>query len=112
MRVLLWQSGVPLAIHNALLALRKVVKRFEFKPRDSREPLYAIIGQVFPLLQQLMAQLLGNNIGTIEAAEIMKLTLKVFWSCTNFCLPPGACEQPAVPWHARSALKLGSQFPA
>ena len=107
------QSGQPRPIQNALLALRKVVKRFEFKPRDARGPLDDIIAQVFPLLQQLVTQLLANNVGTLEAAEIMKLSLKVFWSCTQFCLPPGACENPAVlrPWFEMLHAVLAKPLP-
>ena len=32
-------------------------------------PLDDIIAQVFPLLQQLVTQLLANNVGTLEAAD-------------------------------------------
>ena len=64
-------------------------------------------------MQQLMGQLIGNNICTIEAAEIMKLVLKIFWSCTQFCLPPGACAQPAVlrPWFEMLHAVLAKPLP-
>ena len=36
---------------------------------------------------QLMKQLLESNNNTLEAAMIMKMALKILWSCTQFSLP-------------------------
>ncbi len=71
------QSGDPLRMHNALLALRQVVKRLEYKPEGAeRAPLEAIVGTALPMLQQLTRQLLETSNQSLEAALIMKLCLK------------------------------------
>lgn len=59
------------------------------QPKKERAPLEAIVQQVFPTLHQLMHTLVvpngGNN--SLEAANMIRLTLKTFWSCTQFALP-------------------------
>jgi hypothetical protein len=77
-------------MHNGLIALRQVVKRLEYKQKGpERAPLDVIVSTALPLLQQLMATLLESANQTLEAALIMKLCLKVLWSCTQFDLPAG-----------------------
>ena len=96
------QSGEPLRIHNSLLALRQVVKRLEYKNAENgRASLEAIICTALPLLLQLSRQLVETNNNSLEAAMILKLCLKVLWSCTQFALP-AACAKEGVgslgPW--------------
>ena len=76
-------------VHNALLALRKVAKRFEFKARDddARSPVEAVVAETFPLLRPLLATLTPSAGQHPEAALLAKLVLKIFWSCTQFALP-------------------------
>lgn len=87
------QTGVAnmeqnaLRVHNALLALRKVCKRFEYKPSDQREPLNEIVRASFPLLLPLGQQLSEENQHSLEAAMMLKQILKIFWSSTQFFLP-------------------------
>jgi hypothetical protein len=50
-----------------------------------RQPLNDIIQVTFPYLQQLMTSILDNN--SIEAAQVQRLCLKVFWSSTHNALP-------------------------
>lgn len=79
------QSPEVLHIYNALLALRKLVKRYEYKDKEQRQPLFDIINQTFPCLQALMQHVVAFN--TLEAASVLRLCFKVFWSCTNYQLP-------------------------
>ena len=80
------QQGDDLSkMYNSLLALRKLIKRYEFKQRSDRQILDHIIQQIFPSLQNIMLNLINNN--TIESALIMKLCLKIFWSSTSYSLP-------------------------
>jgi len=85
-------------VHNALLALRKVAKRFEFKARDddARSPVEAVVAETFPLLRPLLATLTPSAGSHPEAALLAKLVLKIFWSCTQFALPRSALHDPAV----------------
>ena len=78
-----------LRVHNALLALRKVCKRYEYKSREQRGPLNEIVLQSFPLLLPLAQRLSGPNEHSLEAALMLKLILKIFWSSTQFYLPSG-----------------------
>lgn len=74
-----------LKVYNSLFALRKLVKRYEFKQKEKRAPLNHMVQTCFPLLEHLMQQVLQNN--SLEAAQIMRMCLKTFWSSTNFALP-------------------------
>lgn len=79
------QNNDVLKIYNSLLALRKVAKRYEYKQKTDRQPLYDIIQASFPYLQQLFDMVSQHN--TIEAAQVMKMCLKIFWSATMYQLP-------------------------
>lgn len=74
-----------LRMYNALMALRKVAKRYEYKQREAREPLHGIVQTSFPYLQQLMTNI--SNHQSVEAAQVMKMCLKIFWSATMYQLP-------------------------
>jgi hypothetical protein len=54
--------------------------------REEREPLHEIIQNLFPLLQDMITQILDNN--SIEAAHVLRICLKIFWSSTQYSLPP------------------------
>ena len=82
------QGGDISRIYNALLGLRKVVKRYEYKPREERQILNEILRISFPVLQQLMSRIIELN--QIEAAEIMRVCFKIFWSATMYALPEAA----------------------
>ena len=78
-------SNNILHMYNSLLALRKVMKRYEYKQKDNRNEIDDIILVVFPLLQQLSASIATLN--SIEAAMILKMCLKIFYSATMYALP-------------------------
>lgn len=58
----------PQRVHNAMLALRKVVKRFEYKPKESRGPLHDIMKVTLPLLLNMSLQLLAED--SVEAGQV------------------------------------------
>ena len=74
-----------LQVHNALLSLRKVCKRYEYKSKDQRGPLNDIVQASFPMLLPLGQQLVQET--SLEAAMMLKQILKIFWSSTQFYLP-------------------------
>jgi importin-7 len=76
-----------LRVHNALVALRKVCKRYEYKSKEQRGPLNDIVRVSFPLLLPLGQQLSSENQHSLEAAMMLKQILKIFWSATQFYLP-------------------------
>lgn len=63
-------SPPPPRVHNSMLALRKVVKRFEYKPKDARGPLLEIMRVTLPLLLNMSLQLLGED--SSEAGQVKK----------------------------------------
>ncbi|CAN0037466.1 unnamed protein product, partial [Sphacelaria rigidula] len=63
------QTGEVLRVHNAMLALRKIVKRFEFKPKDARGPLLAVMRITLPLLLAMSHQLIGDD--SAEAGQVI-----------------------------------------
>ncbi|KAG5179075.1 armadillo-type protein [Tribonema minus] len=72
------QTGDVTRVRNSLLAVRKVVKRYEYRAADQRQPLHEIIIATFPLLQRMFASLLPNPSDDASA---------IFWSTTQFALP-------------------------
>lgn len=84
-----------LRVHNALLALRKVCKRYEYKSKDQRGPLNEIVARAFPLLLPLGQRLSSENEHSLEAAMMLKQILKIFWSSTQFYLPGGNDNEPS-----------------
>jgi hypothetical protein len=80
------QSGDSSRAYNALMALRRVVKKYEFKPKEMRGPLETIIQTTFPTLLQLMQSMTAYQ--EVGAAEMMKLLCKIYWSSMQFLLPP------------------------
>mmetsp|Transcript_108 Transcript_108/g.167 ORF Transcript_108/g.167 Transcript_108/m.167 type:complete len:1061 (-) Transcript_108:259-3441(-) len=89
------QSSDPsqaLRVHNALLALRKICKRYEYKSREQRGPLNEIVVKSFPLLLPLAQRLSDANEHSLEAALMLKQILKIFWSSTQFYLPGGSTD--------------------
>jgi len=86
-----------LHVHNALLALRKVCKRYEYKCRKERGPLNDIVLKSFPLLLPLAQRLINPNEHSLEAALMLKQILKIFWSSTQFYLPgDGTISTPSL----------------
>mmetsp|Transcript_21799 Transcript_21799/g.33507 ORF Transcript_21799/g.33507 Transcript_21799/m.33507 type:complete len:491 (-) Transcript_21799:1548-3020(-) len=106
----------PHIAHGALLALRKLVKRFEFKNVDNRLPLEGIVIQSFGLLQQMLHELVPACEAHTDAAILAKLILKIFWSCTQFALPASFIENPiknGVSWFIliKKCLECGNRIP-
>lgn len=92
------QSSDPskaLGVHNALLALRKVCKRYEYKSKEQRRPLNEIVMTSFPLLLPLAQRLVEPTVHSLEAAMMLKQILKIFWSSTQFYLPGGDGTNPS-----------------
>lgn len=91
-----------LRVHNALLALRKVCKRYEYKSKEQRGPLNEIVAAAFPLLLPLAQRLSSPDENSLEAAMVLKQILKIFWSSTQFYLPGGDAAlknpQSMQPW--------------
>lgn len=76
-----------LRVHNALVALRKICKRFEYKNKKERGPLDQIADQFFPLLLPLAQRLNDPNEHSLEAAMTLKQILKIFYASTEQLLP-------------------------
>jgi len=89
-------TGDALRVHNALLALRKLVRRYEYRSKEQRGPLADIVRHSFPLLLPLGEQLVGAN--SLEAAMMLKQILKIFWSSTQFYLTGITTIEEIGPW--------------
>lgn len=80
------QSGDAKRIVNALLALRRVIKNYEYRDEERLTPLFQLAETIFPPLRAMFAQLLTNH--TLESAMMMHLILKSYWSCVKVRLVP------------------------
>ena len=91
-------TGEQLKMYNTVTAVRAIVKNFEHKPSDMREPLDVLVETVFPALLQLIQGALQFN--TIEAGQMITLILKTFWHASQFVLPKCLSTDPAqmTPW--------------
>jgi len=107
-------ASQALRVHNALLALRKVCKRYEYKSKEQRGPLNDIVVQAFPILLPLAQRLSDVNENSLEAALMLKQILKIFWSSTQFYLPVGgALSSPEAinPWFDLIRVVLKKNLP-
>lgn len=114
-------SNEPARVHAALIALRQLVKCYEFKSRDPaklgskepndaglahpREPLDSIAAACFPTLLNLYTHLdlivakpphPSDPSARRNACLAQRLVVKIFWSCTQFILPPCLADPPAL----------------
>lgn len=85
-------------VHNALLAIRKIVKRYEYKSKEQRGPLDDIVKQGFPLLLPLGQRFILPEEHSLEAATCLRQILKIFWSATQFYWPSNIDSQHVDPW--------------
>ena len=70
-----------------LLALRKLVQKYEYKSEpEDRAPLDGIVAATFPMLRGLFTMLLRDH-NTLEAAMMMKTLCKIYWNATQYKLP-------------------------
>ncbi|KAG1469127.1 hypothetical protein G6F56_003440 [Rhizopus delemar] len=82
-------------IHVGLIGLHELVKVFQWKSAENREPLYNIVAIVFPVIQTICLKLFE-----LEAADMLKLALKIYHSSIQMDLPPCFEDQMThlVPW--------------
>ncbi|XP_029616951.1 importin-8 isoform X2 [Salmo trutta] len=71
--------------YGSLLALYQLVKTYEYKKADERDPLLAAMQIFLPRIQQLITQLLPD--GTIFSVLIQKQILKIFHALVQYSLP-------------------------
>ncbi|KAK9818968.1 hypothetical protein WJX74_009075 [Apatococcus lobatus] len=74
-------------IHGALIVLRCLARKYEFKDEEERQPLVAIVNGTFPTLMQIFLGLIDVDSPSLELAEVLKLICKVFWSTTWMGIP-------------------------
>uniref|UniRef100_A0A671WJ53 Importin 8 n=1 Tax=Sparus aurata TaxID=8175 RepID=A0A671WJ53_SPAAU len=71
--------------YGSLLGLYQLVKTYEYRKADEREPLLAAMQIFLPRIQQLIAQLLPDS--TIFSVLIQKQILKIFHALVQYSLP-------------------------
>uniref|UniRef100_A0A8C9YYY9 Importin 8 n=1 Tax=Sander lucioperca TaxID=283035 RepID=A0A8C9YYY9_SANLU len=71
--------------YGSLLALYQLVKTYEYRKADEREPLLAAMQIFMPKIQQLISQLLPD--ATIFSVLIQKQILKIFHALVQYSLP-------------------------
>lgn len=71
--------------YGSLLALYQLVKTYEYRKADEREPLLAAMQIFLPRIQQLLSQLLPDS--TIFSVLIQKQILKIFYALVQYALP-------------------------
>ncbi|XP_008399430.1 importin-8 isoform X2 [Poecilia reticulata] len=71
--------------YGSLLALYQLVKTYEYRKADEREPLLAVMQIFLPRIQQLIGQLLSD--ATIFSVLIQKQVLKIFHALVQYSLP-------------------------
>ncbi|XP_037551691.1 importin-8 [Nematolebias whitei] len=71
--------------YGSLLALYQLVKTYEYRKADEREPMLAAMHIFLPRIQQLISQLLVDV--TIFSVLIQKQILKIFYAFVQYSLP-------------------------
>ncbi|KAI9281483.1 armadillo-type protein [Sporodiniella umbellata] len=65
-------------VYVGLLTLREVTKAYQWKTGNRREPFRQLVKLTFPAIQGIASSLIASD--TVEAAEMLKLTLKIYHS--------------------------------
>ncbi|KAI9277967.1 armadillo-type protein [Umbelopsis sp. AD052] len=93
-----------------LLALREVIKIYQWKSPEKRDPLGPVIKMTFPTVQQIASGLVGQD--SLEAAEMLKLALKIYHSAIHSDLPKCLQESSSlVPWGTIFLQMIGKYIP-
>uniref|UniRef100_A0A8C7U214 Importin 8 n=1 Tax=Oncorhynchus mykiss TaxID=8022 RepID=A0A8C7U214_ONCMY len=71
--------------YGSLLALYQLVKTYEYKKAEERDPLLAAMQIFLPRIQQLVTQLLPDS--TIFSVLVQKQILKIFHALVQYSLP-------------------------
>eukprot|EP00887_Chlorella_sp_A99_P003658 scaffold7.g3658.t1 len=74
-------------VGGALLVLRLLARKYEFRDEEEREPLEALVNATFPVLLPILQALLASDSPAVERAELLKLVCKIFWSSTYMEIP-------------------------
>lgn len=75
----LMSTQEPPRLYCALLTLRVLARKYEYKDADERKMLVPLMDRAFPPLLGLTQHLLAMNSSSVEVAELLKLVLKTFW---------------------------------
>lgn len=102
-------NGDVLRMYNSLVALRKLIKRYEYKQKEAREILHQLIAAIFPYLQPLMKMVVEHR--SIEAAMVLRMGLKIFFSSTMYALPVGVQGIDVGLWFQLIATILAMDMP-
>eukprot|EP00899_Mesostigma_viride_P026574 jgi/Mesvir1/7100/Mv09206-RA.2 len=78
--------------YAALLALRLLSRKYEFKDEEERGPMRPIVNAFFPIILQMAEALLQVENPGAEVAELLKLICKIYWSSTYLEMPPTLME--------------------
>lgn len=87
------QSPESAAWPGTLLALYTLVKNYEYKKPEEREPLHEAMQLLLPLLQQRMAQLMGDP--GEGAVLLQKQILKIYFALVQYHFPLGLISRDA-----------------
>ncbi|XP_057712393.1 importin-8 [Corythoichthys intestinalis] len=79
------QSNNSASWYGSLLALYQLVKTYEYRKADEREPLLTAMQIFLPRMQQLIIQLLAD--ATVFSVLIQKQIVKIFHSLIQYSLP-------------------------
>lgn len=107
------QSPDQTRVQSALLALRIIARKYEFKDEEEREPMNAVVATFLPSLLALLKHLMAIPSPTLEIAEYIKLILKIFWSSCYLEIP-GLLKEEAVfvEWMGAFLLLVEAPVPA
>ncbi|KAJ6798277.1 importin beta-like SAD2 [Iris pallida] len=74
-------------VYGALYILRILSRKYEFKSDEERTPVYLIVDETFPPLLDIFHKLVQIVNPSIEAADLIKLICKIFWSSIYLEIP-------------------------
>ncbi|CAO0791888.1 unnamed protein product [Mucor circinelloides] len=84
-------------VYVGLLALREVVRVYQWRTGTKREPFRQLIKLTFPAIQNICSGLISSD--SVEAAEMLKLALKIYHAGIQAELPKSLQDPSSlVPW--------------
>ncbi|CAI5517143.1 unnamed protein product, partial [Closterium sp. Naga37s-1] len=74
-------------VYGALVVVRVLARKYEFKDEEDRVPVHEVVTSTFPQLLVILQQLLAVPNPSLDIAEYIKLVLKIFWSACYLKVP-------------------------
>ena len=99
-------------LYCALLSLRVLARKYEYKDAEERRRLSQMMERAFPAMLRLSQSLLELNSLALDVADLLKLVLKTLWSSVYLEMPRHLVEGDSLSQAREKRCLLSAEPPA